>query len=74
MVALPFVPSDIFRRLAAAARYYDEHSQCVFCRIVKEEATERERVVYAGKYVSVLTRTNYAARSRQRRCAESSTF
>ncbi|MCK4235553.1 MAG: HIT domain-containing protein, partial [Candidatus Krumholzibacteria bacterium] len=38
-------PLHIRHRLEAATRFYDDHGQCVFCRIIEMESKEKERVV-----------------------------
>jgi UDPglucose--hexose-1-phosphate uridylyltransferase len=45
MVATPVVPSHIRDRVAHAMNYYDEHRECVFCRMIREEQTSEERIV-----------------------------
>lgn len=48
IVATPVVPLHIRHRLEEATRFYDDHGQCVFCRIIDMERKERERVVADG--------------------------
>ena len=45
IVATPIVPLHIRHRLEEATRFYDNHGQCVFCRIIEMERKEKERVV-----------------------------
>ncbi len=45
IVATPFVPLHIRHRLEEATRFFDNHGQCVFCRIIEMERKEKERVV-----------------------------
>ncbi len=45
IVATPLVPLHIRHRLEEATRFYDDHGQCVFCRIIEMERKDRERVV-----------------------------
>lgn len=45
IVATPLVPLHIRHRLEEATRYFDNHGQCVFCRIFEMEKKEKERVV-----------------------------
>jgi UDPglucose--hexose-1-phosphate uridylyltransferase len=45
IVAAPVVPLHIRHRLEEATRFYDDHGQCVFCRIIEMEHQERDRVV-----------------------------
>ena len=45
IVATPVVPLHIRHRLEEATRFYDDHGQCVFCRIIEMERKEKDRVV-----------------------------
>jgi UDPglucose--hexose-1-phosphate uridylyltransferase len=45
IVATPVVPLHIRHRLEEATRFFDNHGQCVFCRIIEMERKEQERVV-----------------------------
>lgn len=45
IVATPIVPLHIRHRLEEATRFYDNHGQCVFCRMVEMERREMERIV-----------------------------
>jgi len=45
IVATPVVPLHIRHRLEEATRFYDDHGQCVFCRIIEMEMKEKDRVV-----------------------------
>ena len=45
IVATPIVPLHIRHRLEEATRYYDDHGQCVFCRMIEMERKEGKRVV-----------------------------
>jgi len=45
IIATPVVPLHIRHRLEEATRFFDDHGQCVFCRIIEMERKERERVV-----------------------------
>ena len=45
IVATPVVPLHIRHRLEEATRFYDNHGECVFCRIIEMERREKARVV-----------------------------
>jgi UDPglucose--hexose-1-phosphate uridylyltransferase len=42
----PVMPADVRRRLWDSIRYYDEHSQCVFCAVINDECESGERVIH----------------------------
>jgi UDPglucose--hexose-1-phosphate uridylyltransferase len=48
LVGLPVVPHNIRARMEEARRYFDDHSECVFCRMRAEEEREGARVVAAN--------------------------
>jgi UDPglucose--hexose-1-phosphate uridylyltransferase len=45
MVATPVVPANIRDRMAHAMNFYDEHRECVFCRMIREELQSGERLL-----------------------------
>lgn len=45
LVALPQVPPVMAAELAACERHYAEHGCCIFCQLIKEELTHRQRLV-----------------------------
>jgi len=45
LIATPIVPLHIRHRLEEAMRYYDDHGECVFCRMLDEELNVQKRVV-----------------------------
>ncbi len=45
LIATPIVPLHIRHRLEEAMRYYDDNGECVFCRMMEEEAGCEKRVV-----------------------------
>lgn len=53
LVATPVVPDHIRDRLAQAMYYYDDHRECVFCHMLKEELRLQERVVWETAYFAV---------------------
>ncbi len=53
LLALPDIPPAIATELVGARRYYDEHHRCVFCQLLDEELTHRQRlVVDTGSFVA----------------------
>ena len=53
VVATPVVPTHIRDRIAEAMRYYDDHMECVFCRMIKEEIESGERIVMESEHFVV---------------------
>ena len=53
MVAIPVVPAYIRYRIEEAMRYYDDHRECVFCRMLREELKTGERVILDTRYFTV---------------------
>ncbi len=45
LVATAVVPSNIRKKLEAAARHYDDHGCCVYCDMVEEELASGKRIV-----------------------------
>ena len=43
--ALPFIPPLVVRELDSAKDHFRDHSQCIYCRILREELAERSRIV-----------------------------
>ncbi len=46
LIALPVVPKTVMEEMVGAKSYYDYKERCVFCDIIKQELTDRRRVVY----------------------------
>lgn len=45
LVAMPFVPAKVAEELATAHDYYALHGACIFCDMLKQELSEKVRVV-----------------------------
>lgn len=61
LAATPVVPFQFRARLAEATRYFDEHGECIFCRLLRDELAERSRIVHqSGHFVAFIP---YAALS-----------
>jgi UDPglucose--hexose-1-phosphate uridylyltransferase len=46
LLATPIVPPHIHSEIMGCYHYYQNHSSCVYCDIIKEEISARDRVVY----------------------------
>lgn len=53
LVALPNIPHVIATELESSQRYYADKQACIFCQLIDEELTHRERLVLdAGSFVA----------------------
>jgi UDPglucose--hexose-1-phosphate uridylyltransferase len=53
LMAGNLVPPLVTEELRGAARFYDQHRQCVFCRMIDDERNARERIVgESGAFVA----------------------
>ncbi|MBI3988007.1 MAG: galactose-1-phosphate uridylyltransferase [candidate division NC10 bacterium] len=50
LVATPVVPSHIRHRLEEAMRHFDNHGECVFCAMLREEIRYQERIILEDDY------------------------
>lgn len=50
MIASPIVPAHIRDRIAQAMHYYDDHRECVFCRMLEDERRSGDRIVYESEH------------------------
>ncbi len=50
LIATPIVPSNIRYRMEQAVRYYDEHRECLYCRMMRDEIEEGTRVVQETRH------------------------
>lgn len=48
--AMPFTPPLIARELSAAQEYFELNSTCIYCRILEEELTAKERIVLDSRF------------------------
>ncbi|MDX1535220.1 MAG: DUF4931 domain-containing protein [Candidatus Spechtbacterales bacterium] len=46
LVAIPVMPSDVYRSLQGSSRYYDENQECAHCTIIKWEQEQEERIIF----------------------------
>ena len=49
LIATPVVPSQVRERMEEAIRYFDDTGECVFCRTLKEELGDGDRIVWEGR-------------------------
>jgi UDPglucose--hexose-1-phosphate uridylyltransferase len=50
IIALPMVPKNVLEELKGAQRYFEYRERCIFCDILKQEISEKERIVLENKY------------------------
>lgn len=50
LLALPVVPYSIRTRVEAARRYFDDHGECVICRMREHEERDGARVIYRSEH------------------------
>ncbi|MFA6142775.1 MAG: galactose-1-phosphate uridylyltransferase [Candidatus Omnitrophota bacterium] len=46
LIALPIVPKRVQEEIDGAAKYYDYKERCVFCDMIREELTDKDRIIY----------------------------
>jgi UDPglucose--hexose-1-phosphate uridylyltransferase len=50
VAAMPVVPFQFRGRIAEATRYFDEHGECIFCRLLRDELSDGVRIVEESKH------------------------
>ncbi|MCA9544888.1 MAG: galactose-1-phosphate uridylyltransferase [Myxococcales bacterium] len=50
LIALPVVPTSHEQRIDSAWRYYDQHGECVHCRMLREELADGSRIVCENEH------------------------
>jgi UDPglucose--hexose-1-phosphate uridylyltransferase len=45
LIALPIVPKRVFEEMEGAKTYYNDHHQCIFCDIIKQELAAEVRII-----------------------------
>jgi UDPglucose--hexose-1-phosphate uridylyltransferase len=50
MIATPVVPNAIRNRISNAMDYFDNHSECVFCKTLRAELDAGERIIIESKH------------------------
>jgi len=54
LIALPVMPPLLSEELTGAQRYYQDHTRCVYCDMIRHENIERQRIVLAEDRFIVL--------------------
>jgi UDPglucose--hexose-1-phosphate uridylyltransferase len=52
IIALPMVPKSVLEEIHGAQRYFEYRDRCVFCDILRQEASEKERIIIENKHFS----------------------
>ncbi len=60
LIATPIVPKRVTEEIAGAAKYYEFKERCIFCDIIRQELTEKERIV--SDYGDFITFEPFASR------------
>ncbi|MBV9471131.1 MAG: DUF4931 domain-containing protein [Abitibacteriaceae bacterium] len=55
VIALPITPRQVRDQLEAARDYYARKSRCVFCDVIRQELSMKDRVVEANEHFVVLS-------------------
>ncbi|MFA5363456.1 MAG: galactose-1-phosphate uridylyltransferase [Candidatus Omnitrophota bacterium] len=50
MIALPMVPKNVKEELLGAEEYFDYRERCIFCDVIRQEISEKERIITDNKY------------------------
>jgi len=50
IIGLPVVPTDIRHRIEEARRYFDDNGECVFCVMMSDELSKKERLVAESEH------------------------
>ncbi len=50
LIAMPFVSMDIKKEIRGAEDYFLKNQECVFCRILDQELTEKKRIIFQNEY------------------------
>ena len=45
LIATPIVPPNIRHRVEEALRYYDDHRECVYCKVLRDELADGARII-----------------------------
>lgn len=61
IVSLPVTPWQVRSRMEEALRFHNDHGQCLFCRMVREERSDGDRIlVDRGSFVSFIPFAAYS--------------
>jgi UDPglucose--hexose-1-phosphate uridylyltransferase len=50
IVALPMVPKNVLEEIHGASQYFDYRERCIFCDILRQEISEKERIILENKH------------------------
>ena len=50
LVALPMVPKNALEEIHGARDYYNYRERCIFCDMIRQEVSDKERVILENKY------------------------
>jgi UDPglucose--hexose-1-phosphate uridylyltransferase len=50
IIGLPVVPTNIRHRIEEARRYFDDNGECVFCVMMRDELSKKERLVTESEH------------------------
>lgn len=60
LIATPIIPKRVAEELAGAKKYFDYKERCIFCDIIRQEITDKSRIV--SETDSFIAITPYASR------------
>jgi UDPglucose--hexose-1-phosphate uridylyltransferase len=60
LIATPIIPKRVSEEIVGAEKYYEFKERCIFCDIIRQELTDKERIVY--DYGDYLTYEPFASR------------
>jgi len=46
LIATPIIPKRVAEELIGAKKYYDYKERCIFCDIIRQEISDRDRIIY----------------------------
>lgn len=66
ILALPIIPPDVSHSLNGSKRFFHEHKKCIHCEMLKQEAKEKERIIYENQdaivFAPFASQVNFEAR------------
>lgn len=45
IISMPIIPKRVAEEIATARRFYRNHNQCIYCRIIEEEVESKKRII-----------------------------
>jgi UDPglucose--hexose-1-phosphate uridylyltransferase len=55
IISVPIIPAQVKEHLDAARKYYRQKTRCVFCDVLRQELSMRDRIVEENEYFVVLS-------------------